>query len=328
MRDYKTIADYYAEMEDMEIESAVEGLKRISKKRFDEYKKSKRIIDLHSHTCYSDGELEPIELLNLAVDKTIATLAITDHDTLDGIKDARENHSDFIEESGIELINGIELSAQVSKGIMHILGYGIDIYNKELNDKIVELKNNSIYSMLSYLNDLKNRYGIRFTTEDIQDLFNVKGNLGRPHLAKLLIKYGYASSFQDAFDKYLLDVYENVRSLNKKPSYEECISLIKNAGGYAVLAHPYSLKQDNIELLKTIRDMITCGLDGIEVYHSNHSLEQMSQYMQIALDNNLVYSVGSDFHGKGTKPDIELGSGKDNNLNINYVTLVKKISKH
>ncbi len=328
MKNYKTVADYYAEMEDMEIELAVNGLKRIGKKRFDEYKKNKKIIDLHSHTCYSDGELEPIDLLNLAIDKRISMLAITDHDTLGGIKDARENHSDFIKESGIELINGIELSAQVPKGIMHILGYGIDIYNEELNNKIVELKNNSIYSMICYLNDLKNRYGIRFRTEDIQELFNIKGNLGRPHLAKLLIKYNYANSVQDAFDKYLLDVYENVRDLNKKPSYEECISLIKNAGGYAVLAHPYSLKQDNIELLKTIRDMIKCGLDGIEVYHSNHSLSQMNDYMQIALDNNLLYSVGSDFHGKGVKPDIELGSGKNNNLNINYVTLSKKISKH
>ena len=327
MKDYKTAADYYAEAEDKEIELAIEGLKRISEKRFNEYKKTKRFIDLHTHTCYSDGELEPIELLNLAVDKKVSTLSICDHDTLDGIKDARENHSDFIKESGIELINGIELSAQVSKGIMHILGYDIDIYNKDLNDKIIELKNNSMYSMISYLNELKNNYGIRFRTEDIQELFNIKGNLGRPHLARLLVKYKYAVNIQDAFDKYLIQVYENVRDLNEKPSYEECISLIKNAGGYAVLAHPYSLRQSKIELLKTIKDMVSCGLDGIEVYHSNHSLDQMNYYMQMVQDYNLLYTAGSDFHGKRVKPDIELGSGKDNNLNIRYVSLVKKISK-
>ena len=297
------------------------------RRKYDDYKRYRKNIDLHSHSTYSDGELEPVDLLNRAIKKNIKTFAITDHDNLGGIKDIRENHMDIVRDSGIELINGIELSAQVSKGIMHILGYDIDIYNKELNDKLIELKNNSIYSVISYLNDLKNSYGIRFSTEDINELLNAKGNIGRPQIARLLIKYGYASDVKDAFNKYLLEMYERVRSLNIKPSYEECISLIKNADGYAILAHPVSLKLEKVELLKTVRDMITCGLDGLEVYHSDHTLQNMSDFMDIVIENKLLYTVGSDFHGEHVKPDIELGTGRNNNLNLSYSTLVKKISK-
>ena len=297
------------------------------KRKYQEYKIARKYTDLHSHSTYSDGELEPIDLLNRAIEKRVKYFSITDHDDLGGIKDIRENHMDIVNRSGIELINGVELSAQVSKGIMHILGYNFDIYNKELNDKLIELKTNSYYSMVSYLNGLRDDYGIKFDSSDIRDLFNIKGNIGRPHLAHLLIKYKYVDSVEDAFQKYLIDVYEKARSFNKKPSYEECISLIKGAGGLAVLAHPLSLKQDKIELLKTVRDMVDCGLDGIEVFHSSHSLDNMSDYMDIVKRYKLLYTAGSDFHGEHVKPGIELGTGKDDNLRIDSVTLVRKISK-
>lgn len=294
------------------------------KGKYSDYKRTKRYVDMHSHSTYSDGELEPVDLLNRAIEKRIATFSITDHDELGGIKDIRKNHMDIVNKSGIDLIDGIELSAQVSKGIMHILGYYIDINNKELNDKLIELKNNSYYSMISYLYDLRNNYNIRFSDEDIKALFNIKGNLGRPHVADLLIKYGYASSVQEAFDKYLIDVYDRNRSFNIKPSYEECISLIKKAKGYAVLAHPKSLKLDKLELMKLVRDMVSCGLDGLEVFHSSHSLNDMSDFMEIVCANKLAYTIGSDFHGEHVKPGIELASGRDNNLNMNHATLVRK----
>lgn len=313
------------DFEEIENEMIIGSLNRLVKERFDRYKRSEKIIDLHSHSVYSDGEKTPNELLNLAIDKNIGVYAITDHDNLDGIKFLRENYSDLISESGIKVVNGIELSAQVDKGTMHILGYDFDIYNKELNDRLKELKNNSMYSMISYFNDLKNTYGIRFSNEEILEILNSKGNIGRPHLAKLLIKHGYVKSVQEAFDLYLHDMYERVRKLNKKITYEECIELIKNAGGYAILAHPYQLKQTNEELEETIKNMISCGLDGIELYHSNHTKEQIKFYKQLIEKYNLLYSVGSDYHGPHVKPSIELGSGINGNLNKKEATLLRKI---
>ena len=98
------------------------------------YKENEKLIDLHAHTTYSDGELTPSELIRSAIEKNIGVLAITDHDTINGIKQINKNDS-FIVDSGIKIINGIELSAKVPKGRMHILGYGIDINNKKLNDE-------------------------------------------------------------------------------------------------------------------------------------------------------------------------------------------------
>ncbi|MBR4178785.1 MAG: PHP domain-containing protein [Bacilli bacterium] len=316
----------YEEAEERENELMIACLDKIIKERFDKYKDRKnKVIDLHCHTVHSDGELTPIEILNLAIDNGISTLAITDHDNIDGVKRVRKDYSDFLNQSGLEFINGVELSVKVNHGRMHMLGYNIDIYNKELNDKLNEMKNNSMYSMISYFNDLRREKNISFSTEDILKVFNKSGNIGRPQIAKLLVKYGYVNSVQEGFDKYLIDMYERVRKLNKGINYKEAIELIKNAGGYAILAHPYSLEMNELELLKTIRELISCGLDGIEVYHSNHTKEQMKLYLEIAKKYNLLYSVGSDFHGKNVKPDIELGSGKNNNLNIKEVSLVRKI---
>ncbi len=315
----------YEEAEEREVDLMISTLDNMISKKFENYKKKDKIIDLHSHSVFSDGELTPIELLNLAIDNGVSTFAITDHDNIDAVKMVRNNYSDFLNKSGLFFINGIELSVKVNHGRMHMLGYNIDINNKELNDKLVELKNNSIYSMISYFNDLRRNEGISFSTEDILKVLNKKGNIGRPEIAKLMIKYGYVKTVQEAFDKYLTEMYGRVRKLNKGINYEEAISLIKNAKGYAILAHPYSLELNDIELLKMVKKLISCGLDGIEVYHSNHSKEQMDAYLKIAYENNLLYSGGSDFHGINVKPDIELGYGKNNNLNIKKLSLVSKI---
>jgi len=280
---------------------------------------TEKLIDMHTHTNLSDGELSPEELIEYAKKHNIETLSITDHDTLQGIKsvDLSRNH-------GLCLIPGIELSAKVNKGRMHILGYNINVNNEKLNKKMNELSNDSLYSIISYLNDLAQTYNIHFSNEDIINLINTKRNLGRPDIAKLLLKYGYVNYIQEAFDKYLIDIFNRVRGKNKGINYEECISLIKESGGYAVLAHPHSLELNDKELLKMIRNLISCGLDGIEVYHSNHTPEQMKQYLQIAKQENLLISGGSDFHGKSVKPNVEIGIGKDN-LHIKSLSLLDKI---
>lgn len=284
-----------------------------------------KFIDMHSHTTYSDGELTPLELIKLAIEKRVGILGITDHDTLEGVK--KIDRSDpLIIESGIQVINGIELSAKVPKGRMHILGYDIDIHDKTLNAKMDELKDISINSVLSIMEQIKRDYGITFKYNDIKDLVNAEHNLGRPDLAKLCVKYGYASSVREAFDKYLIEAYNKTRGTRKGLPYEECLDLILKSNGVPILAHPKSLELSEKEFLILLKEMIKSGLKGIEVYHSSHTKEEMEFYLKVANEYNLLISGGSDYHGPTVKPDIDLGTGMNNNLNIKSLTLVNYLN--
>lgn len=287
-------------------------------------KKDGKLIDMHTHTNYSDGDLSPRELIELAIKKKIGTLAITDHDTIEGIKQVDKSDS-LIVNSGIRIINGIELSAKAPKGRMHILGYDIDLNHEPLNKKMIELKDNSINSTLSIMEQIKRDYGIVFKYEDIKNLVNSNHNLGRPDLAKLCVKYGYAITIQEAFDKYLIDAYNKTRQVSKGLNYQECLNLISNSCGIPVLAHPKSLELTEKEFLLLLKDMIECGLKGIEVYHSSHTKEEMQYYLGVAQKYNLLVSGGSDYHGKTVKPNIELGSGKNNNIKIKELSLLDRI---
>lgn len=288
------------------------------------YKNSEKIIDMHTHTNYSDGELSPQELIRLAIDKKIETLAITDHNTIEGLKTI-DRKSEIIKKSGIRVINGIELSAKSNVGRMHILGYGIDLNSELLNKKMSDLKDISINSVLSIMEQIKRDYRIRFGYDDIKELVNANHNLGRPDLAKLCIKYGYASTVEEAFNKYLIEAYNKTRKTDNKLQYEECLELIIKSGGIPVLAHPKSLELREKEFLVLLKDMISCGLKGIEVYHSSHTKEEMKYYLEIANKYDLLISGGSDFHGRIVKPDIELGSGKNNNIKIKKLSLLDRL---
>ena len=285
-----------------------------------------KLIDMHTHTNYSDGDLSPLDLVKKAIKNNIGTMAITDHDTIAGIKTIDRNNQ-IIQESGIKIINGIELSAKTKKGRMHILRYDINLDNKTINNKMIELKNNSLQSVLSIMEQIKRDYGIKFDYEDIKALINANHNLGRPDLAKLCIKYGYALTVQDAFDKYLIAAYEKTRQTGKGLPYQECLELITNSGGIPILAHPKTLELEEKEFLILLRNMIDQGLKGIEVYHSSHTKNEMNYYLDIANKYNLLISGGSDFHGESVKPDIELGTGKNNNLKIRKLSLLDKLNK-
>ena len=285
-----------------------------------------KLIDMHTHTNYSDGDLSPIDVVKRAINNNVGTMAITDHDTIAGIKTIDRNNP-IIKESGIKIINGIELSAKTKIGRMHILGYDINLDDKALNNKMIELKNNSLQSVLSIMEQIKRDYGIKFDYEDIKALINANHNLGRPDLAKLCIKYGYASTVQDAFDKYLIAAYEKTRQTGKGLPYQECLELITNSGGIPVLAHPKTLELEDQEFQMLLNNMIDLGLKGIEVYHSSHTKEEMDYYLDIANKYNLLISGGSDFHGESVKPDIELGTGKNNNLKIKKLSLLDKLNK-
>ncbi len=323
----KTDFEMYCKRDENEINVALNTLNKVYfNDLINSYKNSEKIIDMHTHTNYSDGELSPQELIRLAVDEKIGTLAITDHDTIEGIKKVNRNEK-IILDSGIEIINGIELSAKSEKGRMHILGYGIDLNNECLNKKMEDLKNNSINSVLSIMEQIKRDYGIIFNYDDIKNLINANHNLGRPDIAKLCIKYGYVTTVQEAFDKYLVDAYNKTNQINKKLQYAECLELISNSGGTSVLAHPKSLELSEKEFLVLLKNMIDCGLKGIEVYHSSHTKEEMKYYLEIANKYDLLISGGSDFHGQAIKPDVHLGSGKNNNIKIKSLSLLDELKR-
>lgn len=284
-----------------------------------------KLIDMHIHTNYSDGEFSPDEIIKMAINLGISTMAITDHDTINGVKAIDRNKS-YILDSGINVVNGIEVSCKSDRGLMHVLGYDFDIDNKDLNVWLKKLRSNRMNSTLSVMEQIKRDYGIIFNYQDIIDLIN-KNNIGRPDLARLCIKYGFCNTVNEAFDMYLNPAKEKVLGTNKRIDYNECFSLIKNSGGLVILAHPNSLLLSNNELEHLIIDMKECGLDGIEVYHSSFSKVESQYYKFLADKYDLLMSGGSDFHGPLVKPGIEIGSGKNGNIKIKKLSLVQEIEK-
>ena len=281
---------------------------------------AEKLVDMHMHTNYSDGDLSPNELIEKAIKNNVGTMAITDHNTIEGLRNFDSNFK-----KKIEIINGIELSAKSLKGTMHILGYDIDIENKILNDKMHELKNNSFQREISLIEQLKKDYEIEFDYQDIINLLNSNHNLGRPDLAKLLIKYDKAKTVNEAFEKYLVSVNKKIKGINKELDYNECINLILKSGGIPVLAHPKSLNLNEEELATLLEEMKLSGLMGIEVYHPTHNDEERKIFLKFANKYKFLISGGTDYHGEITKPDIEIGTGRNNNIKIKKLSLLDEI---
>ena len=264
---------------------------------------SERIIDLHSHTTHSDGSATPPELLAEARAAGASAIAITDHDTVAGLSAGREAAAHL----GIEFIDGIEISAEYSPGTMHILGYFINAESASFNATLVDLRearerrNPQIAERLQAL-------GFDIAYEDVERL---AGNtvVGRPHFARLLVERGYAESIQDAFNRFLgkgAAAYVEKARLSPAAS----IALIHDAGGVAVLAHPYQLKlasQEEVE--RMIVELAALGLDGIEAIYSRHSEDERRAYAEMARRHGLLVTGGSDYHGS-YKPDIGIVRGK------------------
>ncbi len=262
----------------------------------------KGTIDLHTHTTHSDGSARPEELIALAAANGARAVAITDHDTVSAIAEARVAADRF----GIEFIAGIEISAEYSPGTMHILGYCIDDGSTALAAKLAELqdarekRNPQIASRLQSL-------GFDIGYDEVVEM---AGNqvVGRPHFARMMIQKGYVGSMQEAFDRFLkkdADAYVEKARLSPGDS----IALIHEAGGVAVLAHPYQLKLLSYEELdQLVGELAELGLDGIEAVYSRHSAAERSSYAEVATQHGLLITGGSDFHGS-YKPDINIVTG-------------------
>ena len=286
-----------------------------------EYVLSHPLIDLHTHTTYSDGEYTPNEVIEKARQKNIGTLAITDHDNIDSLKTI-----DYDKYDDIRIIPGVELTAKVDKGRMHILGYLIDYYNDELNNFLKIVRENNINNLKNIVEYLK-FIGITFKQDELNQIYNRQSNIGRPDIAKLLIKYGYVKTMQEAFDQYLIEAFNESRGQNKGYSYDVILDIIKKANGISILAHPTSLELNHEDFEGLIKDMIACGLRGLEVFHPNVPIEEREFLMDMVNKYNLLYSAGSDFHGEHVKEDISLATGRGDLL-VRDASVLQYINKN
>jgi predicted metal-dependent phosphoesterase TrpH len=272
------------------------------------------LIDLHSHTNCSDGSATPADLIKRAASAGARAVAITDHDTVEGLHEGRS----AAEQAGIEFVAGIEISADFQPGTMHILGYCFDPSSKELNLALEELRlarrerNPQIAARLQSL-------GLDINYEEVASL---AGNqvVGRPHFASLMVTKGYVKSIQEAFDRFLAKggpAYVEKRRLSPADS----INLIHGAGGVAFLAHPYQMKLSDQDTEEEIRRLKDLGLDGIEAIYSRMSIVDRERYVRLAGRLSMLVSGGSDFHGS-FKPDINLVTGLGD-LQVPYELLDK-----
>ncbi|MAX11109.1 MAG: phosphoesterase [Chloroflexi bacterium] len=245
------------------------------------------IADFHSHTNHSDGVLSPSKLINLAINNQVAYLAITDHDTIDGIKEARNISKN---NDNITIITGIELSVDLLGEDVHILGIGIDEYNEGLIGELKKLKE-ARDSRAKEIIHMLSKKEIHLEMPKIKKKAG-KATIGRPHIAQEMISKKYVSSIQEAFDSFLSKPYIT-KIKRHKLSSKKAIEMIQQAGGLSFLAHPTYLKQLN----KIIEILSKDGLFGIEAYYKNYDTKTIKQMLEIANKYNLYPIGGSDYHG-------------------------------
>lgn len=283
-------------------------------------------IDLHIHSTASDGTLTPTEIVSVARHQNLAAIALTDHDTVAGVNEARR----FANQCGLQFLSGIEISASPPggfniKGSLHILGYGIRPDDPQLNAILARLQK-ARYDRNPKIIDRLNQLGISITLKEVEKEV-VSGLLGRPHIARVMVKKGQAASIDDAFDHYLGQ---------GKPAYvdkfriewDQAIQLIRQAGGVAVLAHPVLIELPTKNSLESIlKQLMSSGLQGLEVYYPDHTPEDVARYKALARGMGLIETGGTDYHGS-LKPDIQMGCGAGD-LSIPYEiyqTLIKHIN--
>ncbi len=262
-------------------------------------------IDLHIHSTASDGTLSPEAIVQLALQKSLSAIAITDHDTVGGIQ---QLHQQGIP-SGIQFINGVEISIEAPdpfqiNGSLHLLGYGIDPFDAPLNDALLNVA--GITGKSDSANDRQAEP--TWDSHYQEQVVRKESVAGRPHVATALLEMGIVKSFDEAFLRYLG---------NGKPAYvqrlhltaKEAIHLIQGAGGIAVIAHlGVYFRLDKTSRKKLLVRLKELGLQGVEVYYPSHSPAVIRELKAAAESLNLVITGGTDFHGD-IRPELKLGVG-------------------
>ena len=267
-----------------------------------------KFADLHLHTVFSDSTYTPRELINLAGDLDIAIVAVTDHDTVEGIAPTIEAAKD----KDIEVIPAIELTAEHQGREIHILGYFIEYGNKTLIKELAVLKENRLERLSKMLHKLK-EMNVNIKAEQVLKISGA-GTVGRLHLARTLVAEGFVNSIYEAFGKYIGE-HSPAYVCGFRFNPAEAIKLIRDYGGIAVLAHPYILKKDDLISL-----FVEQGLRGLEAYYPEHSKAMTRHYKDLADKYGLLVTGGSDCHGSA-KAEAQLGSIK---LPIDFVEKLRQ----
>lgn len=268
-----------------------------------------KLIDLHVHSDCSDGTCSPEELVELAKQKGLSAFALTDHDTTEGV--ARARHA--AEGTEVCVIPGIEFSTSYEKRDVHVLGLGIDPEDEYFQENLDRFRNSRDRRNEEMIQKMQ-EHGISITQEEVEKLFP-DAVITRAHFARFLVEKKFVGSTNEAFDRYLGD-----RACcfvpGEKVTPFQAVRLIKENGGYAVLAHPliYGFSKGKLEEL--VREMKKAGADGIEAIYSQNRWNDEGEIRALAKRHGLKITGGSDFHGSN-KPGIEMGTGKGN-LRIPY----------
>lgn len=267
--------------------------------------------DLHIHTTCSDGRLEPTDAVEVAKDRNLHALAITDHDTIEGYIRAK----DRAEELEIELIPGVEITSSFNGNEAHILAYYFDFESEAFTHLLLKQRigrRDRIKGILTTINS----HGVEIDYEEVRAEAN-GANIGRPHVAQLLIKKGYVRNYFEAFSRYLST--EQLGGIDHQyPDYKEVISSIKAAGGAAILAHPGKLYTNS-----DIEQFIDAGIDGLECIHPSHNYELQKKYSEIVSQRALLMTGGSDYHGSKERAHVHIGTVS---IAAKYVEKMKRMT--
>lgn len=260
-------------------------------------------IDLHTHSSFSDGSDSPAELFEAASRRRLSAIALTDHDTLAGIDDARAAS----EATGIELIPGTELSLDFHKGGMHLIVLWLQPGTGPLQDRLEGLedgRNERNAKIVDRLNELGLAMDLNEVLAQAGD-----GTVGRPHIAAVMVRRGHVETMEQAFDEYLS---------NGRPAYvsrdrlspREAIQLARASGAVPVLAHPHTLAIDNrFEMADLLHELVAYGLIGLECHYGSYPADGRAGMVALAHRFGLLPSGGSDYHGT-YKTDVALGIGR------------------
>ncbi|MGL5175203.1 MAG: PHP domain-containing protein [Cetobacterium sp.] len=250
----------------------------------------KKRYDLHTHTTYSDGTFTVEELLKRAKYIGLAGIAITDHDTMEGVSEARA----IAKSLDLDFVSGIEFSCSYEGYEIHILGYLLDEKSEELSSKLIELKKARTNRNEKIVNRL-NSLGLKITLDEIEK--EATGAIvSRAHICNVMMKKGFVYTKGEAFKQYL--GRKGAAYIEKESSNPfEIIKLIKKCGGVSALAHPSLICESKEKIEKILKLLIEAGLDGLEVEYSSYTPKETKYYKELANKNNLLMVGGSDFHG-------------------------------
>lgn len=263
----------------------------------------KKVADLHTHSTASDGLVEPVQLVEMARNNGLSAIALTDHDTILGIKSLIDDKLNY----GIELITGVEVSVNFDP-IMHIIALFVDLDNEKMNNMLNKICRARKYLMVQSFGILRLK-GIKLCAQEVMKKNKI---LSVDALSDFLVEEKYFASRMEVDDLFS-EIWEEWRRI--LPTSKECIEIIHQAGGIAILAHPILLELNNEELKEQLKELKNLGLDGLEINHPNQPDEYRKMLKKYAQEMDFLISGGSDYHGKNNR---EFLSKKDFDTAISY----------